>query len=56
VVLPLALALPDTWILASAVIVTQTLVELVGELIYIRLVPSVIFREARHCGAALADR
>ena len=56
VVLPLALALPDAWILASAVIVTQTLVELVGELIYIRLVPSVIFREARRCGAALADR
>lgn len=56
VVLPLALALPDAWILASAVIVTQTLVELVGELIYIRLVPSVIFREARHCRATLADR
>lgn len=55
VVLPLALALPDAWILASAVIVTQTLVELVGELIYIRLVPSVIFREARHCGG-VADR
>lgn len=47
VVLPLALALPDTWSLASAVIVTQTLVELVGELIYIRLVPSVIFPEAK---------
>jgi len=56
VVLPLALALPDAWILASAVIVTQTLVELVGELIYIRLVPSVIFREARHCRATLTDR
>lgn len=43
VVLPLALALPDTWkILTSAVIVTQTLVELVGELFYIWLVPSVI--------------
>lgn len=46
VVLPLALAFPDTWILASAVIVIQTLVELIGELIYIRLVPSVILREA----------
>lgn len=56
VVLPLALALPDAWILASAVIVTQTLVELVGELFYIRLVPSVIFREARRCGAVLAER
>ena len=47
VVLPLALALPDGWILASVVIVTQTLVELVGELIYIRLVPSIIFQESR---------
>lgn len=47
VVLPLALALPDAWILASAAIVTQTLVELVGELIYIRLVPAVIFPETK---------
>mgnify|MGYP003536450235 FL=1 len=47
VVLPLALALPDVWILASVVIVTQTLVELVGELIYIRLVPSIIFQESK---------
>jgi ACR3 family arsenite transporter len=47
VVLPLALALPDAWILTSAVIVTQTLVELAGELIYIRLVPSVIFRDSK---------
>ncbi|MBE2889482.1 arsenic resistance protein [Geobacter anodireducens] len=52
VVLPLALALPDTWVVVPAVIVTQTLVELVGELIYIRVVPSVVFREARRCGAA----
>jgi len=56
VVLPLALALPDAWALTSTVIVTQTLVELVGALIYIRLVPSVIFREERHCRTALADR
>lgn len=53
VVLPLALALPEAWILASAVIVTQTLVELVGELIYIRLVPSIIFRDARHPAATI---
>jgi ACR3 family arsenite efflux pump ArsB len=46
VVLPLALALPDAWVVTPAVIVTQTLVELVGELIYIRLVPSVIFKKA----------
>jgi len=55
VVLPLALALPDAWILASAVIVTQTLVELVGELVYIRLVPSVIFRESTECGPSSTD-
>lgn len=48
VVLPLALALPDTWILAAAVIVTQTLVELIGELFYIRLVPAVIFPELKN--------
>ncbi|PKN17655.1 MAG: arsenic resistance protein [Deltaproteobacteria bacterium HGW-Deltaproteobacteria-6] len=47
VVLPLALALPDAWMVVPAVIVTQTLVELVGELFYIRLVPSIVFREAR---------
>lgn len=56
VVLPLALALPDAWVVVPAVIVTQTLVELVGELFYIRLVPSVVFREDRRCGAALAER
>lgn len=56
VVLPLALALPDAWIVVPAVIVTQTLVELVGELFYIRLVPSVVFREDRHCGTASAER
>lgn len=40
VVLPLALSLPDQWSsLVAAIIVTQTIVELVGELIYIRLVP-----------------
>ncbi|PXW82393.1 hypothetical protein C8R34_1321, partial [Nitrosomonas sp. Nm84] len=38
---------PDGWILASVVIVTQTLVELVGELIYIRLVPAMIFQESK---------
>lgn len=43
VVLPLALALPDDWnTVVAAVIVTQTLVELIGELFYIRLVPKVI--------------
>lgn len=46
VVLPLALALPDNIaVLVSSVIVTQTLVELIGELIYTRLVPQVLMRE-----------
>lgn len=43
VVLPLALALPEAWAVVPAVIVTQTIVELIGELFYIRIVPSVVF-------------
>ena len=40
VVLPLALALPeDLRALAAAAVITQTLVELVSELLYIRLIP-----------------
>lgn len=43
VVLPLALALPgDASTLVAAVIVTQTIVELSGELLYIRLVPKLV--------------
>jgi len=42
VVLPLALALPAPLALAPAVVVTQTLVELVGMVIYVRLVPKLI--------------
>ena len=46
VVLPLALALPDeVSTLVAAVIVTQTIVELVGELLYIRVVPNLLFRK-----------
>lgn len=46
VVLPLAFALPENWsTLVAAIIVTQTIVELVGELIYVRVVPSVILRD-----------
>ena len=40
VVLPLALALPAS--LAPVVVVTQTLVELVGMVIYVRLVPALV--------------
>lgn len=39
VVLPLALALPGEWgVIASAVVVTQTITELIGELFYIKLI------------------
>ena len=40
VVLPLALALPDSYALTPAIVVTQTLVELVGMLVYIRAIPA----------------
>ncbi len=39
VVLPLALAVPEAAALVAAVVVTQTLVELAGELVYVRVVP-----------------
>jgi ACR3 family arsenite transporter len=39
VVLPLAFTVPGAMPLLPAIIVTQTLVELVSELIYIRLLP-----------------
>ncbi|MGX2959595.1 arsenic resistance protein [Peribacillus sp. JNUCC 23] len=48
VVLPLALALSDDLsTLVAAVIVTQTIVELAGELIYIRLVPNLLLRQKK---------
>ncbi|MEJ7820181.1 MAG: bile acid:sodium symporter [Rubrobacteraceae bacterium] len=46
VVLPLALALPAAFDLTPAVVVTQTLVELAGLLVYVRLVPSWLLPEA----------
>lgn len=42
VVLPLALALPASLALAPVVVVTQTLVELIGMVIYVRLVPTLV--------------
>lgn len=42
VVLPLALALPDTLSLAAAAVVTQTFVELLGMLVLVRLVPRLV--------------
>ncbi|MCX8134305.1 MAG: arsenic resistance protein [Roseococcus sp.] len=42
VVLPLALALPAEWALAALVIVLQSLVELLGMLLFLRLVPRLL--------------
>ena len=42
VVLPLVLALPATFEIAPLVVVTQTLVELVAMIIFIRLIPRVL--------------
>ena len=42
VILPLALALPDPFALVAVVVVTQTLVELVGMVTYVRLIPRLI--------------
>ncbi|MFG2041247.1 arsenic resistance protein [Dactylosporangium sp. NPDC048998] len=42
VVLPLALALPDRLNIAAAVVVTQTLVEVLGMVVYVRLVPRLV--------------
>lgn len=42
VVLPLALALPPPLSLAAVVVVTQTLVELVGMVVYVRLIPRLV--------------
>ncbi|WP_375803478.1 arsenic resistance protein [Streptomyces sp. A012304] len=42
VVLPLALALPDTYAIAAVVVVTQTLVEVIGMVVYIRTVPRLL--------------
>ena len=48
VVLPLALALPeDVRGLAATAVILQTLVELVGELIYVRLIPALVWRTGR---------
>ncbi|MEU5852121.1 bile acid:sodium symporter [Saccharopolyspora shandongensis] len=42
VVLPLALALPDALAIAAVMVVTQTLVEVVGMVIYVRAVPRLL--------------
>ena len=45
VVLPLALALPGPLALAALVVVTQTLVELIGMVLYVRFLPLIVPRE-----------
>ena len=48
VVLPLALALPEgVRGLAATAVILQTLVELIGELIYVRLIPALVWRADR---------
>ncbi|WP_432151499.1 arsenic resistance protein [Streptomyces sp. bgisy029] len=42
VVLPLALSLPDPYAIAAVVVVTQTLVEVVGMVVYVRAVPRLL--------------
>lgn len=42
VVLPLALALPDALSVAAVVVVTQTLVEVIGMVTYVRLIPRLV--------------
>lgn len=42
VVLPLALALPDAYVIAAVVIVTQTPVEVIGMIVYVRAVPRLL--------------
>ena len=50
VVLPLALALPESLSVAALAVVTQTLVELVGMVIHVRLVPRLTGRAHRLSG------
>ena len=47
VVLPLALALPEPLALAALVVVTQTLVELIGMVLYVRFLPLIVRAEPR---------
>ncbi|MGC0370678.1 arsenic resistance protein [Microbacterium sp. SLBN-111] len=50
VVLPLALALPEPMALASAAVVTQTLVELVGMIALVRVVPRLVVSRGENAG------
>lgn len=48
VVLPLALALPDPYALAAVIVVSQTLVELVGMVLYVQLIPRLVPARTPH--------
>lgn len=46
--LPLALTLPgEMATIAASVIVTQSVIELIGELVYIKFVPNLIYRDLK---------
>ncbi|WP_121746165.1 bile acid:sodium symporter [Streptomyces sp. E2N166] len=47
VVLPLALALPDALAVAAVVVVTQTLVEVIGMVVYVRTIPLLLSASGR---------
>ncbi|WP_308284392.1 hypothetical protein [Pseudonocardia oceani] len=47
VVLPLELALPEAYAITPVIVVTQTLVELIGMVIYVRAVPWLVPAQAR---------
>lgn len=48
IVLPFALSLPAGWEVTAAVTVTQSLIELLGMIACVRLIPRVLFRERTH--------
>ncbi|SFL91015.1 arsenic resistance protein [Salibacterium qingdaonense] len=45
VVLPIALTIPEIGTIVAAVVITQTMIELVSELVYIRVVPRFLIRD-----------
>lgn len=56
VVLPLALALPDEYALAAVVVVTQTLVEVIGMVAYVRLIPRLLPSDPRPMSHGFSSR
>lgn len=56
VVLPLAFAVPESGAVVAAVIVTQTIVELASEIVYVRLVPRLAPSDELSGGAELPEQ